>query len=202
MEFQVVTGHRLKKYINTIASLRMAVFREYPYLYDGSMDSEEAYLKSYASSKNSILVMARDKEETVGVVAGMPLIEMDEVFQSPFEKHNVAIHSIFYLGDMLLLKEYRGRGIGSKIYKMFEDLVRKNKQYQTIAIAEILRDKNDPRQPKNYVSADKFWASLHYAKHPEIVIQIPYKEVDSAGKVPHLLVVSCKDLEERMFLAE
>ncbi|HLB52190.1 MAG TPA: GNAT family N-acetyltransferase [Chlamydiales bacterium] len=194
MEFQVVTGNLFKQYINTVANLRMSIFKEYPYLYDGSMTYEAEYLKSYAVSKNSILIIVKDKEKIVGAITGIPLMETDEMFRIPFVKHHFPVRSIFYLGEILLLKEYRGKGIGYKMYKMFEDLVRKNKQYEKIAIAEVLRDKNDPRKPENYVSVHKLWERLGYIEHSEMIMQAPYKEIGGAGKVPHSLIFSFKDL--------
>ena len=40
-EFQVQTfqGEQILAYIPAVAKLRIEVFREYPYLYDGSLDS-------------------------------------------------------------------------------------------------------------------------------------------------------------------
>ena len=148
MELQVVTGRQFKQHINTVANLRISIFKEYPYLYDGNMASEADYLNSYSVSKNSILIMVKDKEKIVGAVTGIPLFETDEMFLTPFVKHHFSIHSIFYLGEILLLKKYRGKGIGYKMYKMFEDLVRQNKQYEKIAIAEVLRNKNRSKKTR------------------------------------------------------
>jgi len=194
MEFQVVTGHQFTQHINAIAHLRIAIFKEYPYLYDGKLADEATYLKSYAASKNTLLIIAKDQGKIVGAITGIPLAETDEIFRMPFEKYHFSVHSIFYLGEILLFKEYRGKGVGYKMYKMLEDLVRKNKQYEKIAIAEVLRDENDPRKPHNYVSVHKLWERLGFIEHPELIVQIPYKEIDSEKKVPHSLIFSFKDL--------
>lgn len=193
MEFQIVTGQQFQQHINTIAALRILIFKEYPYLYDGDIQTEMDYLKSYSKSKNSVLIIVKDKQKVIGAVIGIPLAEADEIILPPFAQ-NQSIHSIFYLGEILLLKEYRGKGIGYQMYRMFEDLVRQKKQYHKIAIAEVIRDQHDPRKPKNYISVHKLLERLGYVKHPEMVILASYKEVDSTGKIPHSLVYSFKDL--------
>jgi GNAT superfamily N-acetyltransferase len=193
MEFQIATGQQFQQHINAIAALRISIFKEYPYLYDGDIQTETEYLKSYSKSKNSVLIIVKDKQKVIGAVTGIPLAEADEMFLTPFPK-NQSIHSIFYLGEILLLKEYRGKGIGYQMYRIFEDLVRQKKQYHKIAIAEVIRDQNDPRKPKNYISVHKLWERLGYIEHPEIVMQCSYKTVDSTEKIPHSLVYSFKDL--------
>ncbi|MBM3207703.1 MAG: GNAT family N-acetyltransferase [Chlamydiae bacterium] len=128
MELEIVIGHNFQKHIDTVANLRISIFREYPYLYDGNISYEADYLKSYVLSKNSILILARDKGQIVGALTGLPLLEADEMFRIVFEKNPFPIDSIFYLGEILLIKEYRGKGIGFKMYTMFEELVMQNNQ--------------------------------------------------------------------------
>jgi len=137
--------------------------------------------------------MVKDDEKVIGAVTGIPLAEAGEKFLIPFAT-NQPVDSIFYLGEILLLKDYRGKGIGYQLYKMFEDWVRKKQQYQTIAIVEVIRDQHDPRKPKHYTPVHKLWEKLGYVEHPEMAIQASYKEVDSDGKIPHSLVYSFKDL--------
>src|SRR5690242_19351414 len=42
------TGAAIEGYLDVLAALRIRVFREYPYLYDGSLAYEQEYLASYA----------------------------------------------------------------------------------------------------------------------------------------------------------
>jgi GNAT superfamily N-acetyltransferase len=194
MKFEMIRGHQFESYIDVIADLRIEIFKEYPYLYDGDKATEVDYLKSYSASRSSILVLASDQGRIVGAVTGIPIAEMDAQFLVPFVENHFSVMSIFYLGEMLLLKEYRGKGTGYAMYKMFEDLVRSDQRYEQIAIAEVVRDKSDLRMPENYVPVSKLWEKLGYIQRPEILMQAPYKEIDSIGKVPHSLVFSFKDL--------
>jgi GNAT superfamily N-acetyltransferase len=194
MNFQIARGREIQKYINDIAVLRITVFREYPYLYDGDMPTEVDYLSGYSSSKNSVLIFVKDGEKTVGAVSGKPLADMEELLLVPFAQHHLSVQDIFYLGEIMLLKEYRGKGIGYQLYRKFEDVVKQKKQYQKMAIAEIGRQDQDPRKPKNYIPGRVFWQRLGYIEYPEMIIQVLYKETDNAENIPHSLIYSLKDL--------
>ena len=39
-----------------VAALRIAVFRDWPYLYDGTVEYERSYLESYRNSPAAVLV--------------------------------------------------------------------------------------------------------------------------------------------------
>ena len=41
---QVVTGTAIAPYVNDLATLRMQVFRDFPYLYDGTHEYEQHYM--------------------------------------------------------------------------------------------------------------------------------------------------------------
>ena len=46
MQISVRTGASLREALPGLPQLRIEVFREFPYLYDGTLDDEEGYLKS------------------------------------------------------------------------------------------------------------------------------------------------------------
>ena len=43
-----------------LARLRITVFRDWPYLYDGTLDYEQEYLAKFAAAKGAVCVIARD----------------------------------------------------------------------------------------------------------------------------------------------
>jgi len=60
LEARVLTGAALEARLDEVARLRIAVFRDWPYLYEGSMDYERSYLSTYRTSPGAILVGAFD----------------------------------------------------------------------------------------------------------------------------------------------
>ncbi|HRQ91226.1 MAG TPA: GNAT family N-acetyltransferase, partial [Bacteroidia bacterium] len=45
--YEELHGDTLRPHLRELGGLRIAVFREYPYLYDGDLDYEERYLETY-----------------------------------------------------------------------------------------------------------------------------------------------------------
>ena len=60
-EVRVLTGAALDSALDDVARLRIAVFRDWPYLYDGDLDYERRYLESYRTSTGAVLVGGAEK---------------------------------------------------------------------------------------------------------------------------------------------
>ena len=58
VEIRPVTGIAVDPWLDALAELRIAVFRDYPYLYDGDLNYERRYLDRYAQSDRSVFVLA------------------------------------------------------------------------------------------------------------------------------------------------
>ena len=58
--FKTYRGEEISQIIEPLAQLRMKVFYEYPYLYDGNLDSELRYLGRYLKIKDSFVLMVFD----------------------------------------------------------------------------------------------------------------------------------------------
>jgi predicted GNAT superfamily acetyltransferase len=65
-----------------LARLRVTVFRDWPYLYDGDAAYERGYLARYARG-DSIVVAAFDGDRMVGAATGMPLTTMPTISRRP-----------------------------------------------------------------------------------------------------------------------
>ena len=60
LSIQTVTGPSLSDYISEVARLRIKVFREFPYLYDGDLEYEKNYLRPYTECPDTVFVIASD----------------------------------------------------------------------------------------------------------------------------------------------
>ncbi|MCA1775426.1 MAG: GNAT family N-acetyltransferase, partial [Loktanella sp.] len=72
---RALTGAALEAALPDVARLRIAVFRDWPYLYDGDLAYEEGYLQSYRDSASAIVVGAFDGDRLVGAATGTPLAD-------------------------------------------------------------------------------------------------------------------------------
>ena len=63
-------GPYITPWLDQVAQLRLTVFRDWPYLYEGDLDYERDYLAAYVRSADSLFVMAFDGDQVVGAVEG------------------------------------------------------------------------------------------------------------------------------------
>lgn len=80
-----LTGAPLVAALDDVAGLRIEVFRDWPYLYDGDLDYERAYLQTYRVSEHALVVGAYDGEKLVGACTGSPLADHAEDFSAAFQ---------------------------------------------------------------------------------------------------------------------
>lgn len=172
-------GNEILPYVSSLANLRMQVFREYPYLYDSTLDYETNYLQTYVTSPECVMVLVLDNQQVVGASTGLPMQFEKAEFQKPFIDKNFNIQDIFYLGESVLLPTYRRQGIYHHFFYEREAAAKKFGAKMTVfcAVDRSLDDPLDPRRPKDYAPLDSYWERLGYVKHPELCAYIERKEV-------------------------
>ena len=79
-----VRGAAIGPFIPDAARLRIAVFREWPYLYEGDDAYEREYLRTYRDNPDSLFVIARAGGEVIGLSTGIPLQAETEEVKAPF----------------------------------------------------------------------------------------------------------------------
>lgn len=202
LRLQCYTGTAIHPYINEVAQLRIEVFREYPYLYDGTMEYETHYLEGYSRSPNSLLVLAWDGDTVVGASTGLPLIEAAAEFQQPLKQRRWDVDRIFYLGESVVRPAYRGRGIGSLFFKERERVARSLHRITHTAFCAVVRPDDDSRRPRGYVPLDSFWRHRGYVCHPELITTFVWKEIDEDQESPKPMRFWLKELNDQRDIAD
>lgn len=180
------TGSASLRYANALAELRIDVFREWPYLYEGSLDYEKNYLAHYAKCPEAVLVLARQGSTIVGASTGLPLRAADEAFRLAFGDSAFSVEDIFYFGESVLLPEFRGQGIGRQFFKHREAHAR-SVGAKMAAFCAVARASDDPRRPTNCRELQPFWNALGYTKQPEIEARLNWKEIGQSAQTEHAL---------------
>ena len=116
VEIRPVTGFAVEPWLDELEELRIEVFRDFPYLYQGNREYERRYLDRYAQSDRSVFVLALEFNRLVGAATALPLLEADDEFQAPFRQLGAELGSVFYFGESVLLKPYRGEGVGHRFF--------------------------------------------------------------------------------------
>lgn len=153
LRYEKLTGPALKAVIPDLAALRIAVFRDWPYLYEGSREYEETYLARYAENPRAIVIGAYDGVRLVGASTATPLASEIEEFRAPFEKHGYDVSRVFYFGESILLPDYRGQGAGHVFFDEREAQARAAGGIAYTAFCAVRRAGDDPRKPSDYRAA-------------------------------------------------
>lgn len=184
LELKRLSGDALKQYIPELASLRIEVFRDFPYLYDGDTEYEARYLQTYIQCPESVIVLAFDGDKVVGASTGIPLKFETEEVKTPFIKAGLNIDEIFYCGESVLISKYRGQGAGVAFFDHREDHARELGGYQYSCFCGVQRPDDHPRRPAGYRPLDNFWRKRGYEKHPELHTTFSWKEIGEDDESP------------------
>ncbi len=176
LHFREFQGDQIQAIIDDLGNLRITVFREFPYLYEGSLDYEREYLETYSQAKGSFVCLVYDGDQAVGATTCIPMSEESKEFQRPFLDADWDISAICYLGESILLPAYRGRGIGKEFFQ------RRHAQAARLgltitAFCAVDRAADHPLRPADYRPLDSFWQSQGYARHPELQTTFRWLEI-------------------------
>lgn len=161
MHQETALGSDIAKLIPQLGQLRIRVFRDFPYLYEGSQEYEENYLQVYTKNPLSIAFGVFDGEQLVGATTGMPLTAESKEIQQPFFDRGINIDGIFYFGESILLPEYRGHGLGHLFFDVREKHALENR-FTTTAFCSVIRPENHALKPADYHPNDVFWKKRGY----------------------------------------
>ncbi len=191
---ETVHGNAVLPHLDAVAQLRIAVFRAWPYLYDGDADYERDYLAAYAASPDSVFVLARDGVAVIGASTGLPLLDDSDAFHTPFIAAGIDPASVFYFGESVLLPAYRGQGIGHAFFDRREAHARALGRFTLAAFCSVERAADDPRKPADYRPNDVFWRKRGYAPQPGMQVRLEWAELQH-GQIDHSLSVWTRALK-------
>jgi GNAT superfamily N-acetyltransferase len=188
-----VTGAAIERYFDALAALRIAVFREYPYLYEGSLAYEREYLASYASSPDSLVVVAIDGDRVVGASTALPLtLHSDEVVP-PLAGAGFDPATVYYFGESVLEPAYRGHGLGGRF---FEERERQARElgFAVATFCAVDRPADHPRRPPGYRPPGALWRRHGFERRGDIVGEFAWRDVGDAEETAKPMVFWIKRL--------
>lgn len=156
-----MTGAGLADVLPALAELRIAVFRVFPYLYDGDAAYEADYLAGFAAAAGAVIVVARDGDMIVGAATAAPLATQDQAWQAPLAAADFDIARTFYFGESVLRGEYRGQGIGHAFFDHREAQARAHGASHA-AFCSVIRAEDHPARPADHRPLDAFWRARGY----------------------------------------
>ncbi|HET7502612.1 MAG TPA: GNAT family N-acetyltransferase [Kofleriaceae bacterium] len=188
-----VQGQAIERYLPALASLRMAVFREFPYLYVGTLAYEHEYLGHYAASPAALIVVARDGERVVGAATAMPLGAHSDDVVPPLAAAGYDPARVCYFGESVLDPAYRGRGVGNAFFTAREAHARAH-GFTTAAFCAVVRPTDHPRRPVDYRPLDPMWAKHGFVRRPDIMTTFSWRDLDEVNESAKPMVFWTKEL--------
>ena len=193
LRVEALTGATLDAALDEVARLRIAVFRAWPYLYDGDEAYERRYLQTYRDSPGAVLAGAFDGASLVGAATGTPMEDHAGDFAAPFAATGLALSDIFYCAESVLLPEYRGQGAGQRLFDIREAHARElGRKY--VAFCGVVRPEDHPLRPASYRPLDGFWRRRGYAPLPGVVAEFRWKDIGQSAETAKPLQFWMKEL--------
>jgi GNAT superfamily N-acetyltransferase len=181
-----IPGTELERWLDALGELRIRVFREYPYLYDGTLEYEREYLRVYGECAESrVVLVTNDHCELVGATTCLPLAASRE-FQAPFAGAGLPVDEYLYCGESVVLPEWRGRGLGKEFFARREAHAR-SLGMKKLTFCAVDRPEDHPQRPEDYRGLDGFWQSLGFTKQPHLRAELPWKEIGETEESPKTL---------------
>jgi len=187
LHIETLTADRVAPLLPALARLRMAVFRDWPYLYDGDGAEESAYLTPFTRSARAGLVVAFDGAAPVGCATCLPLEDADAAIAAPFRARGWDVADHFYFGESVLLPAYRGRGAGVAFFAAREAHALRVSACGFATFCAVRRADDHPSKPAGATTLHDFWRHRGYAPVPGLACIMRWKLVDTGGEVDHTL---------------
>lgn len=193
LTFVTKQGNAIASVFDDLAKLRITVFRDFPYLYEGSLDYEKEYLKIYSKSERAFLFAVYDGEKMVGATTCIPLSDETNEVQAAFKNAGSDIGKIFYFGESILLTQYRGLGLGHRFFDEREKHAAGFGTFKTTCFCSVERI-NHPAQPADYRPNDAFWIKRGYHKVPELTTTMEWPDIGETISTPKTMIFWTKEI--------
>jgi GNAT superfamily N-acetyltransferase len=180
---RALTGAEIGEAIDALAELRIRVFAEWPYLYQGDRAYEAEYLRAFAGASDAVLIAASDGEAIVGAATASPMSAQSAEVLAPFHGSGIATNALFYFGESVLLPEYRGRGIGHAFFDAREAQAQACGA-SAACFAAVIREPGHPAHPADYLPLDGFWRRRGYQPVADLVAEFAWRDHDETEERP------------------
>lgn len=175
IKIDVYIGKEIEPFLDLLSEWRVKFFKEPPYLYVGTIESDKEHTRDYLVDERSTVAIARSEDQIVGISTGIPLNSQSnfiKVLQSLFRSNHKDPSSYYYFGEVMILPEYRGQGLTRKLFKAQEKLA-VQWGYQNAALLTVVRE--------NYFDLDNMWQHLGYTKtEMELIVNWPTIQKDGS----------------------
>ncbi|MCB1420011.1 MAG: GNAT family N-acetyltransferase [Notoacmeibacter sp.] len=183
VEVRRLTRDETAAAFDDLARLRITVFRDWPYLYDGDLAYERRYLGNFLAAPQAVVIGALDGDRLVGAATASPLTVHHPEFAEPVRAAGMDPAGIFYFGESVLLADRRGQGIGVRFFEEREAAAREL-GFVTCLFSAVVRPETHPLRPEGHVSLNGFWRNRGYERVADLVTTFSWKDIGEKSETP------------------
>jgi len=201
LEIKVVSGGELLPHMESLARLRISVFRAFPYLYDGDMEYEKKYLSTYMDKTDAMTVLILNGGKAVGASTALPLADETAEVKRPFVERGIPPEEVFYFGESVLEPSYRGLGLGVRFFEEREKFarlkagaLREDRPWRLLAFCAVDRPADHPMRPEGYVPLDRFWQNRGFKKIPDMQTTFSWRDIGDSEETKKSMTFWLKEL--------
>ncbi len=176
-----------------LAALRIEVFREWPYLYDGTDAYEADYLTEFMSAQGAVLVVVEVEGAIVGAATASPMAAQKAEFRAPFEERGIDTGRLFYFGESVLRAGYRGLGIGHCFFDAREAAARVAGA-NAASFCAVIRPSDHPLRPADARDMHPFWRARGYAPVEGLTCSFDWKDIGQGVDTAHTMQFWMREL--------
>jgi GNAT superfamily N-acetyltransferase len=198
IEFLRLYGSQARPFAEALAQLRITIFRDYPYLYDGNFEYEKNYLETYFNSHHSFILLLKDKikDKYIGATTAIWAQDESEEFRIPFSNIGLNPKEICYFGESLLLPEYRGIGLGKIFFKERIQFASSMDFIKYLSFCAVIRPDSHPLRPEDYRPLDTFWNSMGFKKVDLLTTNYSWKDINNNDETSKTMQYWLKSIEK------
>jgi GNAT superfamily N-acetyltransferase len=182
---RVLRGEEIAPHLEALAALRIEVFRDWPYLYDGDAAYERRYLAHYAAP-GAVVVAAFDGGEMVGAATAAPMEDHADGFAQALDGAGLAAGEVYYLAESVLRAPWRGRGLGHRFFDLREEAGRALGRRHA-AFCAVIRAADHPARPPAPRDLAPFWRARGYAPVPGALALFAWRDLGAARETEKAL---------------
>lgn len=189
------TGAQARSFSKEIADLRITLFAEYPYLYAGNQAHEQEYLETYFKSQTARILLLFDKARIVGFSNSLLLSEETREVQHDFRAKGFNLSDYLYIGEGMLLPEYRRQNI-IKIAGAFTYHQARARQCGSnhLLFMTVDRPEDHPRKPVGYQSLEPIWTHYGFKQMEDMKVALTWTQIDTGRDEANTLSLWSKNL--------
>lgn len=156
VQISTYTGKSIAAALSSFQGVHATVFSEWPYLLNSAPD-DQPYIAPYVNIPRAALFVARHDGGAVGLATCLPLGEESANVQAPFVANGWDVRRFFYFGEGVILKQWRGIGLGKRLFELRESHARAVSTADYAVFCSVRRALDHPMRPQGATTNDAFW---------------------------------------------